>query len=183
LAFRQVHPQVCEKVSVSDTGAVTRAVETGSADLAFVVVQPAGTHLCAKEILCHELVLVAAPQHKFNTCVNVVAEQLRSESFILRDRGSGTRLCVEQALQEAGIDAKDLSIAFETNSNDAIRGAVKQGIGLAFFSRAAVADDLRQGRLVAVPVSDLIVRQSIFLVTNPQRLQPPAVRAFLTFLH
>ena len=179
--FRQVYPHVRETVSVSDSATAMRAVESGEADLAFVVGLPKEKHLSAKEIVCHELVLVASPKHRLAACNSIWAEQLRSEVFVFREVGSGTRLCVEQALQEGGIRLTELTVALETNSNDAIRGTVKQGNAIAFMSLASVADDLSHGRLVAIRVNDLHARQSVHLVTDSRRVPTAAVRAFLGF--
>lgn len=187
-AFRQVYPQIRESVSLSDTAEATKAVETGAADVGFVVVQPQGECLLAKAVACHELVLVVSPEHQFaqrkkkKQSKKIAAEQLRGEAFILPNPGSGTRQCVERGLQDAGVSPSELTIALETNSPDVIREAVKQGSGLAFLSLAAALDDISRGRLVAVSVEDLHARLNIYFVTNPQHVPTPAVRMFLEFL-
>jgi DNA-binding transcriptional LysR family regulator len=181
-AFRQAYPLIHAAVSVSDTAEATRAVQSGAADLGFVVVQPIGGRLRARVVACLELVLVVSPQHALARRKSVAADHLRREAFVMREPGSGTRQCVEQVLLQAGIDPAELTIALQTNSNDAIRGAVTRNSGIAFLSPAAVHDDLAQGRLVAVDVGDLHPRLDIFLIIHPQRLPTPAVRAFLEFV-
>ena len=181
-AFRQVYPDVCESVSVSDTAEATRAIESGNADVGFVVAQPQGARLRGREIASQELKLVVAPDHSLASLERVTPDDLRCEPFVLRKHGSGTRQCVEAALQQAGISPSELTIVLETNSNDAVRGAVKAGSGIAFLSSAAVEEDIHQGRLAAVHVDGLRARLKIYLVTDVRRMPTPAVCAFLRFL-
>lgn len=181
-AFRHVYPNVREVLSVSNSIAATKAVETGAAELGFTVVQPRGTYLSATEIMCHELVLVCSLEHPLATGEHLTVEQLRGETFIVREPSSETRYLVERVLNDMGISPSELIIGLETNSSEAVRAAVKRGIGVAFLSQSAVADDLAQCRLVTVNVKDLHVRQSIYLVTDPRRMPTAAVRAFLSFV-
>ena len=181
-AFHQLFPEVLESVSVSDSAEATQAVKSGQADLGFVVVPPNGSGLRIRAVACHELVLVASPEHPFAHARTISVSDLRGEGFVLREQGSGTRHCVEEVLQDAGIPPADLNVTMETNSNDAIRGALRQGTGIAFLSRAAVEDEISQGRLVALKVRDLRPRVHIYLITDSQRVPTPQARAFLAFL-
>jgi DNA-binding transcriptional LysR family regulator len=180
--FRRAYPQIRQSVTVSGAAEAARAVETGNADLAFIVVQPPGDHLSTTMIACHVLVLVVSPEHRLAQCHLVTADQLRDEPFVMREAGSGTRQCIEQALMDIGISRNTLTIALETNSDSTIRGAVKQGVGLAFLSPTTIQDDIDHGRLVAV-ATDVHVRINIYLVSDPQHVPTPAVRAFLTFIN
>lgn len=180
-AFRRLYPEIRESVSVTDTAEVTRAVESRAADVGFVVVPPQGSRLRTKEIACVELMLVAAPHHRL-VGINVTAEHLLREPFILRKAGSGTRIAVERVLHNIGISPSELTIALETNSNDAVRGAVRQGSGIAFLAPAAAYDDLTHGRLVQLRGDDIHAQVHIYLITDPERIPKRAVRAFLEFV-
>ena len=125
---------------------------------------------------------VVAPQHPFARRKEATAKELLSEPFVLRKVGSGTRQIAERVLLDAGISPGDLTIALETNSNDAIRGAVKQGTGIGVLSQAAAQDDIARGRLIAVSVNGVRARLNTYLLTDPKRIPTPAVAAFLAFL-
>lgn len=181
-AFHKVYPEVRESVSVSDTAEATRAVETGSADLGFVVIPPSGSRLRSRAIICHQLVLVVAPGHRLAGRPQVDAGELRGEPFVLREVGSGTRRIAELVLQNAGISPADLSVALETNSNEAIRGAVREGTGIGFLLRAAVQEDVVAGRLVVIGIEGVHPRINSYLLTDPDRFYSPAARAFLSFV-
>ena len=181
-AFRKVYPQIFESVKVSDSARATQEIEKGDADVGFVVVRPQTTKLRAKAVSCHELVLVVGANHRFVRRGWIDVEDLRHEQFILREVGSGTRQCVEQALLDTGFSPADLNVALETNSNDAIRRGVAENLGIAFLQKETVHDDLDQGRLVAVKTDAFHVRVTTYLVTDPQRVPTQVVRAFLDFI-
>ena len=53
-------------------------------------------------------------------------------------RGSGTREVIETTLEAAGLPARDLHIAMELNSTEAILGCIESGVGVGFVSRTAI---------------------------------------------
>ena len=112
----------------------------------------------------------------------MAVEELVGKPFVMREVGSGTRRIAELVLQNPGISTADLTIVLETNSNEAIRGAVWQGSDFGFLPKAAAANDRADGRLVVLNVAGIHARMSSYLVTDPDRMFSPAVRAFLSFV-
>jgi DNA-binding transcriptional LysR family regulator len=180
--FRQVYPQVKEELTVCGSRQAIRAVESGTADLAIVVEPPESPALAAVPIACDELVLTVSPDHHLTASTPVRLSQLRGETLIGREQGSGTRSCFERALREVGVSAGELPISIEMNSDGAILAAVEHGLGISFLPRGAIQDALAAGRLVAVPLADVRLRFQLHLVTNPQSPRTPAAEAFLRLL-
>ncbi len=50
----------------------------------------------------HPLVIVASSSHPLAGQRRIAIEQLAQESFLIREKGSGTRTAMEQAVQERG---------------------------------------------------------------------------------
>jgi DNA-binding transcriptional LysR family regulator len=181
LRFRTEYPDVHEAVTVSDSTQATDAVKTGEADVGFVGELPRDSRLATRVVGADELVLIVSPAHRFADKKKIKVKELKEEPLIVREPGSGSRRCVEQALEEAGQPLGDLKIVMETNSNDAIRGAVERGIGAAFVSLPVVARDIAEGRLVAVEIAGLQLRRRLYLISDPGRIPAAAARAFLAF--
>jgi DNA-binding transcriptional LysR family regulator len=180
--LHESHPGVRETVTVLDSAEATRAVESNQADLGIVGELPHSSRLSARAIASDELVLVVSPQHSLAMNKTVDPQCLAAEPLIVREAGSGSRRCVEQALVDAGVSPTALTIAMEMNSNEAIRAAVERGLGAAFFSRATVAREIADGKLVMVPVKGIRARRHLYVVTDPQRIPTKMVRALLDFL-
>ena len=98
----------------------------------------------------------------------------------MREEGSGTRAATQRALGELlgrdGLAA--LPIACQVGSTEAQKAAVAAGLGIAFVSSLAVADELAHGTLASVRVKGFSVGRAFHLVTRPEGFLSPAARAF-----
>jgi DNA-binding transcriptional LysR family regulator len=86
---------------------------------------------------------------------------------------------VAAALEERGLVA---GRTMELGSTEAIKQAVAAGLGLAFVSRSAAADQLALGRVAVVGVRSLRVRRTLTRVALMDRRPSPVARAFETLL-
>jgi DNA-binding transcriptional LysR family regulator len=87
-----------------------------------------------------------------------------------------------RALAEAGTDLSALRVAGEMGSAQAVKQAVRAGVGVSLVSRLAVEDECRARLLVCVQVRDLHVRRSFHVVTHRDRSRSPLAQAFLEFV-
>lgn len=150
-AFRALHPAIRLYLREAIGVAITRDVEAGVIDLGISADE--GT----ERWLDDELVLVAAP--------NVAAATLPHLTFPV---GANHRELLDRAFP--GVD-----IAMELSSLAAVRAHVERGMGVALLSRASVARELGEGRLVVVPDPRTPIRRTLFLVhLGVDRLSPAA---------
>ncbi len=154
----------------------------GEADLGFVGELPRSSQLRSRSIATDKLVLVVSPQHALSASKKASLRRLRSEPLIVREPGSGSRRCVEQALEAAGLAPDELNIAMEVNSNDAIRAAVEGGLGAAFLSKATILHEINEGRLVPVTVAGVRPQRKLYVITDPNRIPNSVLREFLEFV-
>ena len=123
------------------------------------------------------LVIIAAPHHPLAGRRATVAA-LENASWVLREKGSGTRAVFEEAI--AGkFRVRDVPV--ELGGVGAIKQAVMAGGGLSCLSRSAVDLELRARllRLVYAPWLDL--RRQITLLVHRQKYLDRGLRGFLRF--
>ncbi|MFP6668122.1 MAG: selenium metabolism-associated LysR family transcriptional regulator [Pirellulales bacterium] len=180
--FRKTRPEVQVVVSVSDSEASATAVCSGEADVGLIGELPHDGDLMVRPIAEDELVLVAPANHDLSRRKSFSAAQLAAQPLIIRERGSGSRHCVEQHLEAAGVVPSDLNIVMEANSNESIRAAVERGSGIAFQSRLGVPREIDAGRLVTIRLRGLRISRQLYAITHRRRPQPAALAAFLDFL-
>jgi LysR family transcriptional regulator, low CO2-responsive transcriptional regulator len=181
-AFRERHPHVRLRVTVADTRAVLRQVERGDAHLGLTGGQGDSPHLEYRPFARDELMLVVPAGHPWARRRRVPLGQLCGQPLILREAGSGSRRCLEEALAEAGKSPHDLRVALELGSNEAIQEAVRRGLGLAVLSARAAERELRAGRLHALRVAGLPLERAMFAVWDRRRALPIPARLFLDLL-
>jgi DNA-binding transcriptional LysR family regulator len=178
-AFRQRHPHVQVRATVTDSRAVLQQVEHGQAHLGLVGGKGDSPHLEYRCFACDRLVLVVPHGHPWGRRERVSLAELRQEPLILREAGSGSRGCLEQALARAGLSTQGLRVALELGSNEGIKEAVLRGLGVAVLSRQAVQRDLDAGHLHALAVEGLALDREMWLVWDRRRALPISAQLFL----
>ncbi|MBU6174636.1 MAG: LysR family transcriptional regulator [Planctomycetes bacterium] len=180
--FRQNHPKIQVRVKVVDSSAVFDLVERGEDQLGLAGLPCDSPHLEQRIFGKDELLLVMSPRHPLAKQQTVELEQLKQVSLLLRERGSGSRRCLENALDQAGLSLNTFKIAAEISSNETLKEMVTRGSEVAFLSRFAVSEDLAQHRLVSVPVRGLNLARDLYVVYDRRRALPAVCRAFLQTL-
>jgi len=132
---------------------------------------PNRTDVKCQKFVEDEIVLVVPPSHEWAAMDAVDPAALRTAAVILRERASGTRQVVEDALERARIDARKLRIAMELDSTESIKSAISAGIGVGFVSRWALAREVSLGLLRTIPVRGLRIRRK-FPVRLLERAYP-----------
>ncbi|MBS1164250.1 MAG: cysL 5 [Proteobacteria bacterium] len=149
-AFAASYPGIHVTLELGNTEFVAERLRDGGALIGFVegpVDEPA---LAVDRLFDDELVLVAAPADPWLAAGGGMMERLRSARWVLREKGSGTRVALEQALAHYGLSAADAEVALELPSNESVRTAVEAGAGATILSRMVAGAALKVGTLVQV---------------------------------
>ncbi|RZT86482.1 DNA-binding transcriptional LysR family regulator [Pseudonocardia sediminis] len=138
---------------VRNSEQVAAMVLAGEADVGFVEGPTLPDGLDTVTVGTDQLVLVVAPDHRWARRRNGVgAAELAATALVTRERGSGTRLVLERALDVAAPGVARAKPSLELSATTAIRQAVLAGAGPAVLSAVAVTDDVDTGRLVRVRI-------------------------------
>jgi DNA-binding transcriptional LysR family regulator len=180
--FKGKYPDISISLHIGSSRQVSEWVEEGRVEVGVVGARPAARTLEAKELMPDELVVVVAATHPWATRRVTTLADLQKEPMVVRERGSGSRDAVEHALQEAGISPASLRLVGEMGSTQAVKQAVRAGVGIALISKRAVEDECRAGLLACVKVKDLRIARAFHLVTHRDRTRSPLAEAFVEFI-
>ena len=126
-----------------------------------------------------ELILIMAPGHPLARKTVILFEDLADEPIIMKESGSGTRKLVNDLFAR---HHRSPNVLMETSNAEFIKQLVHRGEGIAFLVREAVSLELRDGRLVTVPLEGRKIYLDVSIAyLRDQPLSPPA-RAFLDLL-
>jgi LysR family transcriptional regulator, low CO2-responsive transcriptional regulator len=181
-SFGRKYPHVRVHASVSDSMAVIRQVERGEVSLGMVGRKADSPHLEFRYLASDRMMLIVPPGHAWSRRKRVSVKQLREHPLILREVGSGLRHCFEKSLERAGLSPTELRVVLELGSNEAIKEAVLQDVGLAILSVYAVRKELRSGLLHALEVRGIRCDRDMYIVRDLRRVLPPPALLFLAFL-
>ena len=180
--FREKFPEVSTTLLIGDSQEVVDWVAEGRVEVAVVGARLPRRGLEFRELMPDEEVVVVPAAHPWGGRAEITLEELAAEPLLVRERGSGTRAALEASLERAGLDLGSLRVAGEIGSSQAIKQAVKAGLGITIISRIAVEDECREGRLVALRVAGLAITRAFYLLTHRERSRSPVAEAFRLFL-
>jgi DNA-binding transcriptional LysR family regulator len=180
-AFLRLHPAVHVELDSNNTESVADAVASGRATLGLVEGPPHANQVRSEIWIEDELVLLVPPSHEWAEERSITLQQIAAAPLLMRERGSGTREVIETTLEAAGLHARDLHIAIELNSTEAILGCIESGVGVGFVSRSAIQRQLAMGTLAIVPVAGLTIPRNLLLLT-PTGPEPTGAAAAMVEL-
>lgn len=180
--FQRLYPHIHVHATVSDSLAVLDQVERGTASLGLVGRRTDNPHLEFQRLTSDRMVLVVRPRHALARKRAIDVDQLKRLPLILREVGSGLRHGFEKALADAGLHLGDINVALELGSNEAIKGAVRRGMGVAVLSIHALHKEVKSRQLRAIEIRGLETIRDIYLVHDRRRVLPLPARLFGTFL-
>jgi len=176
--FRKKHPATSFRVVVSDSKEIVEKVVRHELLIGVVGAKLANRQIRSTPFLEDELVAVASPSLALAKAGHLPLKELLAFPMILREEGSGTRREVERILEHEGIDHEDISIGGIFGSTDAVKQAVKAGLGISILSRLSVTDELRYKVLREIKVKDVSMKRSFYLIHHGKRSLPPAYQSF-----
>lgn len=180
-AFIREHPGVDLDIMSANTAGAVAALVEGRVRLALIEGPAGRTDVKTEPFIEDRLPLIAPPGHEWAEAGALDASKLAHAALILRERGSGTRDVVERALRKAGLASKKLRVVMELDSTEAVKSAVRAGLGVGFVSEWALAREIALGMLKEIPVKNLDIRRD-FLFVYPRGPEPGGIEgAFLNF--
>lgn len=176
--FAVAHPGIRVDLSIGNTEDVADAVRDGRAELGIAEGAVDDPALMSDQTSGDRLVLAVGRDHPWAARGSVTPEELAAGRWILRESGSGTRALFESAIRAAGLDPSGLTVALTLPGGAVIRHALLAGLGASVLSDLVVADELRDGRIVAVEGLSLPCR-AFHLVRHRDRHRSLAEREFV----
>jgi DNA-binding transcriptional LysR family regulator len=180
--FKEKYPHVRVQVLIDDTRNMVEKVLAGAIELGVV-----GARVEQRQISCtlltkDELVGIQPANFPAGQKKPLDPRQLLSLPFIMRERGSGTRRSIETALEKIGLNPDELLVVAELGSSEAVRQAVKAGLGVSIISRRSVEEDLAAGLVKEFKVNKFPLYRNFYLLYRKQRTLSPLAEEFKDFL-
>lgn len=155
---------------------VATRVELGQADLAAMEWWDDRPGLIGKTWLREPLVVIVPPGHRLARYETVSLDDLSGEALLGGEPGSGTGRVLREQL---GPTADQLTIVPGFGSTEAVKRAVRAGLGISIVLKAAVADEVASNKLSALPFKGASLSKDIKLVSSPHHSEASPVARFL----
>lgn len=147
--FQSKHPRVEVRIDADATSRSFDALLEGQIDIAIVSSTPRDSRIELRPLFDDELVVVVAPDHRLASRSHITAAELANEHFLtyntLDDNAVYQRLLRPRGLKPARTTQVRLT--------EAMVELVRAGMGVAVLARWAVAREIEDGTLVAIPLT------------------------------
>ena len=177
--FCRRHESVTVRLSVNNREEIVRQLTENTTDLTVLLRPPENPDMVAEAFAPQPHVIIAAPEHRLVRKRHISLQALANEAFIVRERGSDTRIAMEELLAESRVKFK---VTMEIKSTETIKQAVIAGMGISFLSAHTIGRELELGRLAVLDVEGFPVMRKWHIVHHKNKRLPPVAVAFKEFL-
>ncbi|MES9992920.1 MAG: LysR family transcriptional regulator [Candidatus Thiodiazotropha sp.] len=178
-AFSRQFPGVDLRLDVTNRKRLMELLQNNETDIVLMGRPPEDIDLVYEAFMDNPLVVIAPPGHPLERQKAIPIERLEKEIFIMREAGSGTRLAMERYFKEQGIS---ISTGMQMTRNEAIKQAVRAGMGLGVVSTHTIELEVETGRLVILDIEGFPILRHWYMVYRKTKRLSPAAKAFHDFV-
>ena len=174
--YRREFPHITVAVHRMLASRIPDELNLRTFEMGMLSFRPDPAHFRSIAVYADTLAFVVSPSHPLAGAKRVTISQLGEETFIAHNVASPLRRKVIEAFQR---HRTPLNMGIELPTIEAIKRFVAMGNGVALIPHLTVAQELKSGDLVRIPVEDLEARRILRLVHRRQATLSYAARAFL----
>lgn len=177
--FCAKHPGIDVSLEVLNRDGVVKRLRENMDDLYIMSMPPADMDLNDEVFMKNPLVVIAASGNTVTKQTDVKLADIARQNFILREKGSGTRMAVEKHFRKKKFNP---NVRLELGSNEAIKEAVAGGLGFGVISNHALHGHAREHGVSVVNVNGFPVMSNWHIVYPVAKRLPPIAEAFKAHL-
>lgn len=179
-SFYRQFPGVRIEMQISDSGRVCEDILNGKAEIGFSGARQESITMKYGLFAVDELVVIAPNDDRWRSVESLSLERLSKMPFLARGTGSGTREMFEKKTR---CSINDFNVVGYLSSSNAIKEAVKAGLGIAVISNLAVRSEVASGSLKTVSIEDIeSISRQFYTVVNRNLTLSPIAGQFLDFV-
>jgi len=177
--FRHTYPLVTPKITIMNSKRISTQVHCRELDLGIVEGDLKPEDLVVKPFAQDEMMVIVPSTHRLSNKSEVDFASLESETWILRETGSGTREVTERVFSKVGFCP--LSI-MEFGSSQIIKESVEAGLGISLISKWVIRKEIDYGLLHALRIKEHPIVRNFSYVIHASQFRTKAMELFLDFL-
>jgi DNA-binding transcriptional LysR family regulator len=150
-SIKSNHPSMNFRVIVDNTQEIENKLLDNQLDIAIVEGDINNEYITSTPIIPDMMILACSNKHPIAYKKIITPEELAHQSFILREKGSGTRAMLEQYLISNKVP---YHITWESRSWESIKQAVINNQGITLISARLIEEELRNQKLKTIRINN-----------------------------
>lgn len=181
--FKREYDKVSFNIEQSDSASVINHIREHKGDIGFTgrkMNDGLTYHLLVKD----KAVLIAPDNEKFEKMSGsaVLLDDILNEPLILREKGSATRETFENTLKEKGLPCTSMNIAARMNSMEAIKQAVRGGMGVSIISELAAEKSKNDRGYRIFDIANYDSERKFYMVYDSRFTMTPTAETFKCYV-
>ena len=177
-AFQKQHANISISLKVSNRAEVISALRENGCDFAVFSQLPSDLALDYTDLIDNPLVFAAAKDHpKLRKRLKVA--ELKDEALVLREKGSGTRMVMEELFEKEEIR---INPVMELSTNEGVKHAIMAGIGISLVSEFSLRLEKVHGQIGILNVAGFPINSTWKLVHLRGKSLSPLAQTFKTYI-
>jgi LysR family transcriptional regulator, low CO2-responsive transcriptional regulator len=177
--FCKMYPGIDVALQITNHERIMRRLSENQDDLYILSQVPESADFLAHPFLANPLVVVAPTNHPLAGKSNVPISALQDSPFIMRESGSGTRIAVEDLLEQHHVSVK---VKLELGSNEAIKQAITCGFGISVLSRHTFTPNAQNLDLTILDIQHFPIKRNWYVVYPAGKQLSIVANTFWEFL-
>ena len=178
-SFCQQYPGIDIALEVTNHQKLEERMLNNEDDL-YIVSQPTeDIDLCWEPFAENPIVVVARKDHPLAGIPNIPITRLNDEPFIMRETGSGTRQAVQRLFTEHQVSVRT---RLELGSNEAIKQAIRGGMGISVLSEHTLTSEGNQSELSILDVEHFPIKRRWYVAHLGGKQLSIIAQTFLEYL-
>jgi len=175
--FKRGNPQTKIYVNVDNSKKVEDLVIKNEVDFALVEGNIHNNSIIAKEkFMNDELVLVCGPNHPYANIKEIDLDTIKTQDFILREKGSANRDMFDGILHLNGIE---ITPAWQSISTHVIIEAVRNGFGISVLPYFLVKIALDRDLLHRIKIKNILMKREYSIIYHKNKVLTNSMKTFM----
>ena len=163
-------------VSAGTSDRLVDKLTHGQIDIAFVSMPVESALITTDKLFTDEIVAIASPSHPLAKKRSITPSALAEQPLILGERGGNTRRMIDDFFEEAGLRP---NVIMELSRQEAVNEMVQNDLGVGTAGAKMIAEEVRQGRLIAWSIDGLTIKWELGLARLAGGHFSPIAREFV----
>ncbi|MRH41061.1 LysR family transcriptional regulator [Aquibacillus halophilus] len=177
--FNQLYPKIQPDISIRNSTRVLTQLERGELDLGIIEGKIENSKLTIQAFAEDEMLIILPTQHPLAPKNEIDLMELKQETWIIREEGSGTRQALERLFVENGFTPK---VTRTFGSSQIIKESVEAGLGIALLSKWVIRKEIQLGTIKPIRIKNNPIVRSFYYAIRSSDFQPKTTELFLEFL-
>ncbi|MGD8190434.1 LysR family transcriptional regulator [Brevibacillus ginsengisoli] len=173
--LRDRYPLIQPTIRIGNSTEIAELIANHQIDIGVVEGDLPSQKMMMEPIADDVMVVIASANHRLAGQTEVHVSELAGETWIVRERGSGTREATEGMFAKLQISVEHV---MEFGSTQIIKESVEAGLGITLVSNWAIQKELKLGTIQVLPLKGTPIIRKFSLLTQATNFQTKAMEIF-----